>query len=155
MLISELGEVPIVLDTHVWVWASGEAGGTEQLRSDALSAIERAARARTLFVSAASAWEVALKAQLGQALVSGDLHAWVRDQRSYPGVRVVAMGTRVAVDSTLLPTWIRTRDGKEHRDPADRMIVATARLLNATLLTCDEEVIAYAEAGHLKAYDAR
>lgn len=156
MLISEpTASEPLVLDTHVWVWASGEAGGPTQLKAAVLPAIESAARNRVLFVSAASIWELALKAQRAQALVSGDLHAWVKDQRRFPGVRVISMGARVAIDVTLLPPWIRRRDGKEHRDPADRFIVATARRLNATVITCDEEIIEYAIQGHAKAYDAR
>lgn len=156
MLISDLSEVDrLVLDTHVWVWASGEAGGPSRLKAASLPAIERAARSRRLFVSAASVWEIALKAERGQALVSGELHSWVRDQREYPGVRVLSMDTRVTIDCTRLPRWIRTRDGKEHRDPGDRFIVSTARRINGILITCDEEVIEYATRGHVRAYDAR
>lgn len=156
MLISELAESDrLVVDTHVWLWASGEAGGAGLLRPTALPAIEQAARRRRLFVSAASVWEIALKAERGQLLVSGDLRSWVREQRAYPGVRVLPLQSRVAIDCTRLPRWIRERDGKEHRDPCDRFIVATARLLNAVLPTCDLEILAYASQGHVKAYDAR
>lgn len=156
MLISDLADTDLlILDTHVWVWASGEAGGPTQLRQAALPAIERAARSRRLFVSAASVWEIALKAERGMALVSGDLHAWVRDQRKYPGVRVQSIGARIAVACTRLPPWTRRRDRQEHRDPSDRFIVSTARNLNGVLLTCDEEMLAYSEQGHVKAYDAR
>jgi PIN domain nuclease of toxin-antitoxin system len=142
------------MDTHVWVWASDEASGPRQLEASVLSVIESAARRRKLFASAASVWELALKVERGEALLSGDLHAWVRDQMRYPGVRLRSVDARLAIDSTLLPRWTRVRDGREHRDPADRFIVATARRLNATLLTCDNEVLAYAANGHLKAYDA-
>jgi PIN domain nuclease of toxin-antitoxin system len=156
MLISEPGPGDrLVMDTHVWVWASGEAGGPERLGARALQAIELAARARRLFVSAASVWEIALKAERGQAVVSGDLQAWVRDQREYPGVRVLSLNSRVAIDCTRLPLWVRARDGKEHRDPADRFIVTTARMLQGVALTCDEEILRYADEGHVRAYDAR
>lgn len=156
MLISELGEADrLVLDTHVWVWASGEAGGPVQLKAAVLPAIERAARSRRLFVSAASVWEIALKAERGQILVAGDLYSWVRDQQEFPGVRVLSLDSRVAVSCTLLPRWIRQRDEREHRDPCDRFLVATTRLLNGCLVTCDEEILAYAEQGHVNAYDAR
>jgi PIN domain nuclease of toxin-antitoxin system len=155
MLISEVTDTDLlVLDTHVWVWASGEAEGTSQLGAAALPAIERAARGRRLFVSAASVWEIALKAERGQAFVSGDLHAWVRDQRRYPGVRVLPIGSRIAVECTRLPRWTRRRDGREHRDPGDRFIVTTTRRLNGVVLTCDDEILAYAQQGHVKAYDA-
>lgn len=145
----------LVMDTHVWVWVSGEAGGPGRLDPAVLPPIEDAARDRRLFISAASVWEIALKAERGQALISGDLDAWVRDQRRYPGVRVLAIGPQVAIDSTRLPKWLRARDGQEHRDPNDRFIVTAARRLNAVLLTCDEEILHFARQGHVRAYDAR
>jgi PIN domain nuclease of toxin-antitoxin system len=155
MLISDLTAADrLVLDTHIWVWASGESGGQEQIRSAALTAIEGAAERRDLFVSAASIWEMALKMERGKALVSGDLRVWLQDQRQYPGVRVMPIDSRLSIDSTTLPPWIRMRDRGEHRDPADRFIVATARRLNAVLLTCDEEILHYASQGHLAAFDA-
>ncbi|MBW3569987.1 MAG: type II toxin-antitoxin system VapC family toxin [Gemmatimonadetes bacterium] len=145
----------LVMDTHVWVWVSGEAGGPGRLDSALLPLIEAAARDRRLFVSAASVWKVALKAERGQALIAGDLDAWVRDQRQYPGVRVLTIGPTLAIDSTRLPRWVRVRDGQEHRDPNDRFLVATARRLNAVLLTCDEEILHFARQGHVRGYDAR
>lgn len=155
MLISELTETDrLVLDTHIWIWASGESGGPGQISEAALVAIERAAERRDLFVSAASVWEMALKAERGRALVSGDLRTWVQDQRRYPGVRVMPMDARLSIDSTLLPRWLRKNDKGEHRDPADRFIVAAARRLNAILLTCDEEILHYASQGHVAAHDA-
>lgn len=51
--------------------------------------------------------------------------------------------------------WIRGNDTKEHRDPADRFIVTTARRLNGVLVTCDEEILEYARQGHVAACDAR
>lgn len=145
----------LVMDTHVWVWASGEAGGPNYLKAAALPEIEDGARSRRLYVSAASVWEIALKAERGRAHLSGDLHTWVRDQRRFPGVRVLPIDARLAIDSARLPLWTRERDGQEHRDPSDRFIVTTARRLNAVLLTCDEEIVAYASRGHLRAFDAR
>lgn len=145
----------LVMDTHVWVWVSGESGGPGQLDAAILPAIEAAARDRWLFVSAASVWEVASKAERGQALIAGDLETWVRDQRQYPGVRVLPLDARLSIDSTRLPPWTRARDGREHRDPNDRFIVATTRRLNAVLLTCDEEIHQYARQGHVRVYDAR
>ena len=148
MLISDLTAVgPLVMDTHIRVWASGESGGPAQMRAAALPAIERAAERRALFVSSASVWEMGLKAERGKALVSADLHSWVREQRMYPGVRVWPIDSQAAIDSTRLPPWKRGSDGKEHRDPADRFIVTTSLRLNAVLVTCDEEILHYAHLG--------
>jgi PIN domain nuclease of toxin-antitoxin system len=145
----------LVLDTHIWVWASGESGGPGQIIHSALPSIEGAARARQLFVSATSVWEIALKEQRGRGLIRGDLSSWVRDQRQYPGVRLLSIDSRLAIACTRLPLWTRKRDGQEHRDPSDRFIVATARRLNAVLITCDEEILDYADQGNLRGFDAR
>lgn len=145
----------LVLDTHIWVWASGESGGPAQIQPHELPPIEAAAINRRLFVSAASVWEISLKEQRGRALIAGDLNRWVQDQQQYPGVRIRSIDSRLAIDTARLPTWTRRRDGQEHRDPSDRFIVAAARRLNAVLVTCDEEILDYADRGNLRGYDAR
>lgn len=66
----------------------------------------------------------------------------------------MSLGARLAIDCTMLPLWTQQRDGREHRDPSDRFIVTTARRLNGVLVTCDDEVVAYAKRGHVKAYAA-
>lgn len=156
MLISDLAARDrLVMDTNVWVWVSGESGGPGQVRADVLRAIEDAARSRRLFASSMSVWEIALKAERGKVLVSGDLRSWVRDQQQFPGVRVLPVDTRLSIDCTQLPLWIRRNDKKEHRDLADRFIVTTTRRLNGVLVTCDEEILEYARQGHVAACDAR
>jgi PIN domain nuclease of toxin-antitoxin system len=153
VLTSEIaGTVPVLLDTHIWVWASVDPG---KFKRAAVRAIENAAADRRLFVSAASVWEIALKAQKGDLLVSGDLRTWLRDQRRYPGVRVLPMNGTLAIDSTSLPEWIRKSDRKPHKDPGDRFIVAEARRRNAVLITSDSLMIDYARKGHVIVFDAR
>ena len=153
MLISEIsGTVPVLLDTHIWVWANADPG---KFRKAAVKSIEAAAAERRLFVSAASVWEIALKAQKGDLFVSGDLRTWLRDQRRYPGVRVLPVNGTLAIDSTSLPDWIRKSDKKPHKDPSDRFIVAEARRRNAVLITSDTLMIDYARKGHVIVYDAR
>jgi PIN domain nuclease of toxin-antitoxin system len=144
--------MPILLDTHIWVWASTGPG---KFRKAAADAIERAASERGLFVSAASVWEIALKAQKGELLISGDLRTWLREQRRYPGVRVLPVNGTLAIDATSLPEWTRKSDKKPHKDPSDRFIVAEARRRNAVLITCDTLMIDYARKGHVVVFDAR
>ncbi|MGK2962354.1 MAG: type II toxin-antitoxin system VapC family toxin [Gemmatimonadaceae bacterium] len=153
MLTSDIGgPAPLLLDTHIWVWASNASGG---FRKSAVKPIEAAAAGRRLFVSAASVWEIALKVQKGDLLVSGDLRAWLREQRRYPGVRVAPITGSVALEATLLPEWIRRNDKRTHKDPADRFIVTEARRRNAVLITCDTLMIDYARKGNVVVYDAR
>ena len=156
MLTSDLsGPAPLLIDTHIWVWASGGDAGAARFKPAASRAIETAAAERRLFASAASVWEIALKVQKGELIVSGDLRAWLRGQTHYPGIRVIPMSASLALDSTSLPAWIRKSDGKPHKDPSDRFIVAEARMRNAVLVTCDALMIDYARAGNVVVFDAR
>ncbi len=154
MLTSDLnGPAPLLLDTHIWVWAS--SGGTARFKKRAARAIESAAKERRLLASAASVWEIGLKQQKGELLVSGELRAWVRDQARYPGIRVIPVNASLAIDATSLPEWIRRNDGRLHKDPNDRFIVAEARRRNAVLVTCDALIMDYARDGHVVVFDAR
>jgi PIN domain nuclease of toxin-antitoxin system len=144
---------PLVIDTHVWVWFA--VGDASKLHQNIPDVLERAAREQRLFASVASVWEIALKAERGELRVGADLHAWVAEQQSAPGVRLLSIVAPVAIDSTTLPPWIRRADGRPHRDPNDRFIVATARRRNAVLVTCDGPVLDYSDEGHVTALDAR
>ena len=65
-----------------------------------------------------------------------------------PRVRLKGFSPAIAIESTRLP-------GEPHRDPADRMLMATARLTGAALVTCDTRMLAYANPGHVRVIDAR
>src|SRR5512135_2958275 len=140
----------LVLDTHAWLWASGDLGGPQRISPDTLAGIEEAAGSRRLYASAASVWELAWKVARGRLRISVELERWVREQRRPPGIRIVPINAVLAVAATRLPPWIGV-DGVEHGDPADRFIVATARHLDATLLTRDSAILEYARAGNVRA----
>ena len=126
-------EKVLLLDTHVWLWL---VGGAEPLKRPVLSAVEGAARRGRIRVSAISAWEVAMLEAKGRIRLSKDCLAWVQEALSAPGTSLVPLTPEIAVESSRLP-------GEFHGDPADRILVATARLLGATLLTRDERILAY------------
>ncbi|MEO8193781.1 MAG: type II toxin-antitoxin system VapC family toxin [Gemmatimonadales bacterium] len=156
MLTSDLnGPAPLLLDTHIWVWAAEGAGGGGRFKRGAARPIEAAAEEGRLLASAASVWEIALKVQKGELIVSGDLRAWVREQTRYPGIRILPMNASLALDATSLPEWVRKSDGRPHKDPSDRFIVAEARRRNAVLITCDALMIDYARGGNMVVFDAR
>jgi PIN domain nuclease of toxin-antitoxin system len=117
--------------------------------------VEQAAAEDRLFASAASVWEIALKAAKGELLVGTDLSHWVTAQEVSPGVRLMAITPEITIESTQLPPWVRRRDRLVHRDPNDRFLVATARQMAAVLITVDEVILDYADDGHVVAYDAR
>ena len=112
----------------------------------ALAAITRAAAMRSILVSAVSGWEVGLLATRRRAAVSfrPDAVTWFERLLSRPGIRAVELEHRVAVSAAFLP-------GKLHDDPADRLLIATARDLGVPLVTRDRRILDYAAQGHVEA----
>ena len=122
----------IVLDTHAWIWW---VDGDERLtlaQRDAIAAEE----ANLIGVSAISCWEVAKLVELGRVALSCSLEEWLDQALSYPGVQLIALTPEIATESTRLP-------GDFHRDPADQIIVATARVYGCSLVTSDEKILKY------------
>jgi len=64
------------------------------------------------------------------------LEEWFEQALNYPGVQLLALTPEIAIESTRLP-------GEFHRDPADQMIVATARIYGCSLVTSDEKILNY------------
>lgn len=122
----------IVLDTHIWVWwVHGDAALPASTRT-LLDASERTGIA----VSAISCWEVAKLVERGRLTLPCPVFDWLKQALAYPGVRLVELSPRICVESTQLP-------GQFHRDPADQMIIATARVLDAPLATVDGKILQY------------
>jgi PIN domain nuclease of toxin-antitoxin system len=139
------GDRALLLDTHVWVWYVENEPGQFSRRIEPL--VETAVRRGGVVVSAISVWEVALLEAARRIDLSVDVRAWVGRALAFPGVRLKALSPSIAIESTRLP-------GPLHRDPADRILIATARLLGAALVTRDERILAYAEKGHVRVVDA-
>lgn len=123
----------IVLDTHIWIWwIHGDTSLSAATRS-LLDASEQSGMA----VSVISCWEVAKLVERGRLTLPCPVSDWLQQALAYPGIRLVELSPRICVESTQLP-------GTFHRDPADQMIVATARVLDAPLVTMDAKILAYA-----------
>ncbi|MDH5720555.1 MAG: type II toxin-antitoxin system VapC family toxin [Spirochaetia bacterium] len=128
----------IVLDTHTWIWL---LNGDEKIKkSGYLDIIKKNIKDHTIFIPAISLWEVSMLVAKERIILSENTLDWVKKASSAPGMSVYPLSPEVAYESTILP-------GDFHGDPADRMIIATARVLNATLLTFDKEIIKYASKG--------
>ena len=141
----------VLIDTHIWVWFSN--GDSDRISPLLQRQIEKAAVNRRLFASVVSVWEIALKARQGKLLVAGDLEAWVGRERERPGVRLFPLTSPVVILATEMAWPLKGK--AEHKDPADRFLVATARKLGAVLVTCDEVILKYAESAPVLAFDAR
>lgn len=127
----------IVLDTHVLIWWVTDDARLSGPARDALDR-ESVAPDGQILVSVITAWEIAMLQQRGRLVLSMELDEWLTAVASIERVSVVPVSTRVAVQSTQLP-------GEFHKDPADRIIVALARELNAPLLSADEKIRNYAQ----------
>lgn len=122
----------ILLDTHVWIWwVHDEAELTDACR-DLLQAHE----SDGLGLSAISCWEVAKLVQRNRLILPVPLDDWMDQALAYPGIQLLDLSPRVAVESVQLP-------GDFHQDPADQIIVATARLHNVPLITADKLILKY------------
>ncbi len=121
----------IVLDTHVWLWWMSLP---ERLSSAAGEAI---ADARSIGVSTLSAWELTMLAVRERVTLDRDVGLWVRQAFAQPRVEALAPSAEIAVAAGLLDS--RAFPG----DPVDRLIYATARTMNARLVTRDEAIRAF------------
>lgn len=124
----------IVLDTHTLVWW---VTGDVLLSTPAKTAIEHAQVNSEIIVSAISAWEIAMLVKAQKLVLSMDVDSWLASVARINAMRFVPVDVEVATKSVVLP-------GEFHKDPADRMIVATARKFAAPLVTKDEKIRAYA-----------
>ncbi len=122
----------IVLDTHVWVWWVHDS---PQLPSAYRTYIQQE-ETHGLGVSAISCWEVAKLVELGRLQLHLPINDWLEQALAYPGIRFLEFTPQIAVASTQLP-------GLFHRDPADQIIVATARVFDYPIVTLDEKILAY------------
>ena len=134
-----------LLDTHVWIWDVEDEEGRLSRRIQ--PRIERAVQRGDVVISAISVWEIAQLEAAHRLELALDVRVWVGRALAFPGVRLKGLSPSIAVESTRLP-------GQIHRDPADRILIATARLLGATLVTCDKRILAYAKQGHVRVADA-
>jgi len=135
----------LLLDTHIWLWyAEGVAG---RLSPAILAAIDRSRIEHRLHVNAVSVWEVGMLCAKGKISLSAPVHEWVRRTMSMPGIRLQALDAETALESTQLP-------GSPHGDPADRFLIAAARIHGLGLVTADKKICAYGKAGHVQVLPA-
>lgn len=87
-------------------------------------------------VSAISCWEIAKLVEYGRLELPVSLDEWFDQALDYPGVQLLALTPEIAIESARLP-------GEFHRDPADQLIVATARVYGCPLVTSDEKIVNY------------
>lgn len=135
----------ILLDTHALIWA---VEGDRRLGTNASAAIAAAERVGAVGVSAITPWEIALLAERNRLRLAQEVGTWIEALLALPGITLMPIEPEIAIDSVRLP-------GAFHADPADRLIIATARHSGARLLTADGTILSYAKRGHVDTIDAR
>ena len=120
-----------LLDTHILIWWLDQSARLSPAQQEVLSAADPDS---PLLVSDITLWEFATLCSLGRIQLSLPLRDWLDKAVAPPLVRRQGISPAVAADMAALPESV-------HRDPADRIIVATARVLGATLLTQDRRIV--------------
>ncbi len=123
---------PLLLDTHYWVWL--QFGIKEHFTPRIDSAIQTAVKDGNLLLSVMSVWELGMLEFKGRIRLDIPCEQWVKEALAMPGLTLVPLTPEIAIESTRLPGNLRA-------DPADRIIVATARRMRARLLTRDEKLL--------------
>lgn len=127
----------ILLDTHIALWLDS---GSDRLRPSTRGLIDGIWRnGGTVFISAVTAWEIAVLVDTGRIELDSPAEAWIDRFLDRPGIVAVPLGHRAGCRSYLLHPL-------PHRDPADRLLIATAIDLGCPLVTYDERIVRFGEA---------
>lgn len=129
---------PILLDTCALIFMV-----EDRLSAAAASALGEAYTGRRpVLVSPVSAWEIGMLAARGHLRMTADPASWFRAASTQPGIAVSRLPEDVLIASSFLP-------GSPPRDPADRIVIATARALGAAVMTRDRVILSYGAKGYV------
>jgi PIN domain nuclease of toxin-antitoxin system len=136
-----MADRPFLIDTHVWLW--WEDGRPGRLSAEVRREISAAEHRAGLWIAAMTVWEVAMLESKRRVDVVPDALTWMQRLFTRPDRVLVPMTPEIAVASTRLPE-------APVADPVDRILLATARIENLTLVTADRKLIDYGKRGHVK-----
>ena len=132
---------PVLLDTCAAIWLMGGA----PLTAASLRLIKDAGKSNLgVYVSPFTAWEIGTLVAKGRLQLTLSPEEWFEALLAKPCVRLASLTPKLLISSTSLP-------GMPLRDPADRIIAATARLYGFRVITRDEKLLDYAQQGHMLA----
>lgn len=133
----------LLLDTHIWIWLM--LG--EKLSIHTQKLLEDNAISGNICLSCISIWEISMLAAKNKIHLDRPIQEWVIDALTNPKIHLIPLTPDIAIESAYLP-------GDFHGDPADRIIVATARKDTLTLLTRDQKILDYSKNNYLKTIEA-
>ncbi len=122
----------LLLDTHTWIWSYSAT----RLLSDKVKKLIKKTPTDQRCIASISIWEFAMMVTKGRINVKVDPKRWLDNAINNTGLKVIEVSPEIAMESCSLP-------GHFHKDPADRIIVATARVHNLALATKDRKIVEY------------
>ena len=143
-IVNQIKQHKMLLDTHVWLWLMAGHSLSLSFRR----AVSRAKDHEGILISPISIWEIGMLAEKKRIQFEMDCLDWVEQSLESPGVQLVPISPRIAIQSCRLPDVI-------HGDPADRLLVSTAHELNAVFVTCDEKLLKYGHSRYISVHDPR
>jgi len=134
----------ILLDTHYFLWMM--EGNEKITKNTSLQKeITKRISKKEILVSEISLWEIGMLQSKGRIQISEPLEIWLEKSINAPGVRTINLSPKIIAESVNLP-------GEFHADPSDRLIVASARIYGATLVTRDQLILKYGKTGYIKVF---
>ncbi|MEH3048534.1 type II toxin-antitoxin system VapC family toxin [Sphingomonas adhaesiva] len=134
----------IVIDTHALVWL---IQGDTRLGAEARRIVAQSQAAGAILIPSIVPWEVSMLVDKGRLALGLPVREWFDRVLASRGFGMAPLECGMAIDAGMLP-------GDIHGDPADRMVIATARHLRLPLLTADRRILEYADDGHVAVIDA-
>jgi PIN domain nuclease of toxin-antitoxin system len=123
-----------MLDTHVVMWWVD--GNLKKIPAAALAAINSEHPGGEIIMSSITAWEIAMLVALGRRTLSVEVKLYLENIGKIPGLTFIPVDNEIGIEAVNLP-------GEFHKDPADRLIVASARKFGAPIVTADEKIHGY------------
>ncbi|MGL5078991.1 MAG: type II toxin-antitoxin system VapC family toxin [Waterburya sp.] len=128
----------IILDTHIWIWWVNDSPRLTEQHKQWIQDYQ----SQGLGISIISCWEVAKLVEKNKLVLSITVEEWLQTALAYQGVQLLNLTVPILVKSTQLTGF--------HNDPADQIIVATAKVYDCWLLTADNKILNYAGIKTLK-----
>ncbi len=129
----------ILLDTHIILFSFMRS---TELKEKTKSIITEYQQNNAMLISSISLWEIAMLASKNRINIFRPINDFLKHIIQSEGIEVIEISPDIASESVMLQNF--------HKDPCDRIIVATSRVTSSTLITRDKEIIAWARHGHVK-----
>lgn len=137
---NNLSTSSILLDTHIALWLAAE---NNRLNRATLAIVAKHFEQRTMCMSPISAWEIGMLASQKKIYLADPPQIWFAEFTERFSINLLEITPEIAINSSYLP-------GKFHNDPADRILVATARKHSMALMTADKEILSYSKQDHVQ-----